>query len=256
MGQSSTKPDVDVSATRHAALMRPKVEDYVRKVKKFATLCTTCRGGEWAAHERDSVLSFHESLHRPTRKARKDLISALRSMPMDHNQIIQMELLVAQDRKATATAAHAAAVAAMDDLSKTMTAAYARDIFKILAQELRFKNPWEGLARSTLVLGEASREDREADGIVRETLKAIKESQERFEHYVELVVESEDFLEPMSSGATPQPIKNAADWAEAIRTLPRVFAMLDSHVAPLMQALRTRVDKLLSVSKKTALPNT
>lgn len=244
MGQASR------SLRKHSVLSAQQtpwnVEDYVLKITEFSTLCTTCRG-DWASTERDDILSFYrfqEALHGPTRAVRKALKAALQTLPLNPTKLTQ---LIRDDRKATALAAHSTAIAAMDDMARTMTAAYARDIFKIMAQELRFKNPWERLVRNAIVLGDALRGQPHVLGdLIRETLQAIKESQERFEHYVQLVVESDQFLEPMSSGAKPEPIVTAADWAKAIRTLPRVFAMLDSHVAPLMQELRTRVDKQIS----------
>ena len=128
----------------------------------------------------------------------------------------------------------------MRKLSKRMTNAYAHDIFRIMAQELRMKNTWRKYANDVIIVRQVLGDS--ASDQTKLALDSIKHSQAAFEKYVRLVDEEGKVLDPASSGAKPKPILNAADWANALRTLPRVFELLDSHFMPIYAPLKIQAD--------------
>lgn len=249
MGQSNSTRNAENSyegtASEHAKLLQPRIEDYVKFIENFSTVCTTC-SADFVNMEIDSVLEFHQNSHRSAKNACKNLQNALHASGLSKNKIKKLTMLVEKDHSKIIAAAHAVSVAAMQDLGHTLSRQYALDIFRILATELRTKNPWRSLVKDVLMFGEILDPNNPTlDQQVKETLESIRASQENFEKYVLLVTDENQFLDPASSGARPKDIHDAADWAAAIRTLPRVYALLDSHVFPLMKSLRSRVDEKL-----------
>jgi len=133
---------------------------------------------------------------------------------------------------------------ATKNMIKTITQTYARDVFKLLAQELRLKNPWKTASENVMVLLEVL--GQEWNDRAKIALKAVRDSKREFEKYYKLVEKDSLYRDPASSGTPEKPIKTAPDWAQAIRTLPRVYLLLESHYTPIYTIMEKAANAKLS----------
>lgn len=175
------------------------VEDYVGKVEQFSQMCKSCKDKDWADEEFESIYDFEDARSEgvPAKKMRRKVASSFAEYAVD---------------------------------------SYAADIFRILVQEVRIRNPWRKTALDAAFLSKVLPESAKAE--VRGVLQAVKDSKAQFEHYVSGVLNLRQIVDPASSGSPPTLIRNAGDWATAIRLINRSVELLENHTRPKLEQLQ------------------
>jgi hypothetical protein len=235
MGQNNTKQDHDgVGTTAGAALPTPThPTDYEATVKQFEVLCTTCEE-KWVLGKIDAILEKSIQIKSEqvldNWKPLDDFI--MRSGPKTDDRL---RLLVQNERIISQISTRNVLRSTMRRAFLEIICAHALDIFKMMVAEMRLKDAWKKYTTDATILGVYLKEN------VENLLEIVRHSRENFEKYVRLVVDERKFLDPISGAVKPTDIKNAKDWAVAIRTLAQVVKLMDSHFLPQYEALAKRV---------------
>jgi hypothetical protein len=241
MGGNQTKPG---SSTNES--LKPIIDDYVDKVRKIQNICTTCEEN-WNAKIVKNAISFGNLTVEPQESSEQQFLMILAKVN-DKKTRADLKHYVINER--TSAEAHASKVmsASITYILENILQAYARDVFKLIAQQLRATDPWRTASNDVMVLVDilgSKWYDRAKIALV-----AVRDSKREFEKYYSFVTEESLYRDPASSGTTPKQIITAPDWAQAIRTLPRVYELLDSHYTPIYTSMMTEANIILS--KKAA----
>ena len=218
-----------------------KIDDYVRKVIEFKGLCTTCEQ-DFNSKMIASVLNFGELTVIPM-ETNDSGLSAVLAGVADEETKNKIRSFIDEERKKRVKHEKDLTRAVIESMFENITQVYARDIFKLMAQELRLKNPWLKASNDVMVLREKL--GRKWNHQANVALRAVSESKREFEKYYTAVVELSMYKDPASSGTEAKAIKSAPNWAQAILTLPRVYQLMESHYRPSYNEMRIAVDRLL-----------
>jgi len=242
MGGNQTKP----SSSAVTESLKPIIDDYVDKVRKIQNICTTCEEN-WNTTIVKNAINFGNLTVEPQESSEKQFSLILANVT-DKKTKADLKSYVNDER--TAAEAHARKVMSVSItyISEKISQAYARDVFKLIAQQLRATDPWRTASNDVMVLVDVlgpKWNDR-----AKIALLAVRDSKREFEKYYSFVAEESLYRDPASSGTAPKPIKTAPDWAQAIRTLPRVYELLDSHYTPIYTTMLAEANIVLSKKAK------
>ena len=248
MGNSQTTIKSDTRLDN----IKPVITEYIDNVKQIQNLCTTCEKN-WNANILKNAVNSLSNVTVISPVAPNKMLSEILKKVNDETKI-EITNYFNEEKKATEKATKLyqerlmkLATKNMENMIETITQTYARDLFKLLAQELREKNPWKTAFENVMVLLEVL--GQEWNDRAKIALIAVRDSKREFEKYYYMVEKDSLYRDPASSGTPGKPIKTAPDWAQAIRTLPRVYKLLESHYTPIYTIMEKAANAKLAEKK-------